>query len=77
MLTEFTAVNNKAPKERRNILEKLGKNLWGIDAPFDPTPKGGHPAKSFASTAYIPFAVWKVLGVYFNYRHNLSDVLWV
>ena len=33
--------------------------------------RGVTPINPFAPTVYIPFAVWMVLGVYFNYRYNL------
>ena len=51
----------QSAEERRNIFGKLGKNLWGIDGGSRRLVKGGHPAKSFASTAYGMFAVRKNL----------------
>jgi len=62
----------QSSEERRNIFGKSGKNLWGIDAPFDHTPKGGAPLKHFAVAVYGMFTVRKNLYFYFNYVYNLS-----
>jgi hypothetical protein len=41
-------------EERRNIFEKSGKNLWGIDGGFTPAGWGGIPYKIFCANRLHP-----------------------